>query len=76
MLEENLKINYILDEGIRKSYLKKVTENISASEKIKCDINKEHDPFKMLDLSLLCISIMTGESEFYNQNFIIRIKTS
>jgi len=54
--------------GKKKTYDQIRFEYIKASEKIRCDINKESDPVRLLDLSLLCISLMTGDSVFYKQN--------
>jgi len=67
MVEDNLKGKYII-VGKAKTYNQIMSDHIKASEKIRCDINKEQDPFKMLDLSLLCISTMTGDTVFYNHN--------
>lgn len=55
-------------DGTKKTYSEVVAENIKVSELLRCDIYKENDIFRMLDLSLLCISTMTGDSVFYKQN--------
>lgn len=75
---KNLKPKYILADGTYKSYEFRQAESIKASEDIRCDINKEYDPFKMLNLSLLCISIITGDTEFYNHNLqkLFKINTN
>lgn len=39
-----------------------------ASEKVRIDISKSSNPFKMLYLSLLCIYFLTGDKIFYKQN--------
>lgn len=41
---------------------------IKASEDLRKDINFEDDPFKMLDMSLLCIAFLTGDTTFYEIN--------
>lgn len=68
MIEDNLRGKYIIVDGIPKTYNQIMSDYIRASEKIRCDITKEQDLFKMLDLSILCISTMTGDTVFYNQN--------
>ena len=67
-LEINLKSRYIRQDGIEKSELEKTAERIKASERLRIDILKEDNPIKMLDLSLLCISIFTGDTVWYEQN--------
>lgn len=62
----NLRANYIERNGKAKQYY--YSEMIKASEKVRVDINKEDDPLKMLDLSLLCIYFLTGDKSFYKQN--------
>lgn len=66
MIENNLRANYIKRNGKAKQYY--YPEMIKASEKVRIDINKEDDPLRMLDLSLLCIYFLTGDEMFYNQN--------
>lgn len=66
MVEDNLRANYIKRNGKAKHYY--YSEMIKASEKVRIDINKEDDPIKMLDLSLLCIYFLTGDKLFYKQN--------
>ena len=39
-----------------------------SNERVRADINKEDDPLRMLDLSLLCIYFLTGDKLFYEQN--------
>lgn len=68
MLDNNLERNYIKVDGTPKTYSEVVAENIKVSEKLRCDIYKENDIFRMLDLSLLCVSTMTGDKVFYKQN--------
>lgn len=68
MLENNLMGKYIISDGTHKTYSQVIAENIKVSEKLRCDIYKENDIFRMLDLSLLCISTMTGDSVFYKHN--------
>lgn len=66
MINKNLRANYIERNGKTKQYY--YCEMIKASEKVRIDINKEDDPIKMLDLSLLCIYFLTGDKLFYKQN--------
>lgn len=66
MIENNLRANYIKRNGKAKQYY--YPEMIKASEKVRIDINKEDDPVRMLDLSLLCIYFLTGDEMFYKQN--------
>lgn len=66
MIENNLRAKYIKRNGKAKQYY--YPEMIKASEKVRIDINKEDDPLRMLDLSLLCIYFLTGDEMFYNQN--------
>lgn len=66
MIDKNLRANYIKRNGKAKQYY--YPEMIKASEKVRIDINKEDDPLRMLDLSLLCIYFLTGDEMFYNQN--------
>lgn len=65
-IENNLRAKYIEHKGKAKQYY--YSEMIKASEKVRVDINKEDDPLKMLDLSLLCIYFLTGDKYFYKQN--------
>ena len=65
-IENNLRAKYIEHKGKAKQYY--YSEMIKASEKVRVDINKEDDPLKMLDLSLLCIYFLTGDKSFYKQN--------
>ena len=67
-LDNNLESKYIKMDGKPKSLQQIITENIKASEKLRCDINKETDIFRMLDMSLLCISKLTNDRIFYKQN--------
>lgn len=66
MIENNLRAKYIKRNGKAKQYY--YPEMIKASEKVRIDINKEDDPLRMLDLSLLCIYFLTGDEMFYEQN--------
>lgn len=66
MKDKNLRANYIKRNGKAKQYY--YTEMIKASERVRVDINKEDDPLRMLDLSLLCIYFLTGDKSFYNYN--------
>lgn len=66
MIENNLRANYIKRNGKAKQYY--YPEMVKASEKVRIDINKEDDPLRMLDLSLLCIYFLTGDEMFYKQN--------
>lgn len=70
---ENIKDRYIPVDGVEKTYSEIICENIKVSEILRCDINKlaitqEKDIFRMLDLALLCISTMTGDKPFYEEN--------
>lgn len=67
-LEINLKSMYIKQDGLKKSQLERDSERIKASERLRIDILKEDNPIRMLDLSLLCISIFTGDTVWYEQN--------
>lgn len=66
MKDKNLRANYIKRNGKAKQYY--YSEMIKASERVRIDINKEDDPLRMLDLSLLCIYFLTGDKSFYNYN--------
>ena len=66
MIENNLRAKYIKRNGKAKQYY--YSEMVQASEKVRIDINKEDDPLRMLDLSLLCIYFLTGDKLFYEQN--------
>lgn len=66
MIDTNLRANYIKRNGKAKQYY--YSEMIKASERVRIDINKEDDPLRMLDLSLLCIYFLTGDKSFYNYN--------
>ena len=66
MIENNLRAKYIKRNGKAKQYY--YSEMVQASEKVRIDINKSSDPFEMLDLSLLCIYFLTGDTLFYEQN--------
>ena len=68
ILENNLESKYKNIDGTPKDLQQIICENIKASEKLRCDIYKETDIFRMLDLSLLCISTMTNDKAFYKQN--------
>ncbi len=66
MIDTNLRADYIKHDGKLNKYY--YTEMIKASERVRVDINKEDDPLRMLDLSLLCIYFLTGDKSFYNYN--------
>ena len=66
MIDTNLRADYINHDGKLNKYY--YTEMIKASERVRVDINKEDDPLRMLDLSLLCIYFLTGDKSFYNYN--------
>lgn len=66
MIENNLRAKYIKRNGKAKQYY--YSEMVQASEKVRIDINKEDDPLRMLDLSILCIYFLTGDKLFYEQN--------
>lgn len=55
----------------REAY-KEIAENIKKSEQLRCKINKDFkngvDPIEILKDCLKCISLMTGDTVFYNQN--------
>ena len=68
ILEKNLETKYKNIDGKEKTLQQIICENIKISEQLRCDIYKETDIFRMLDLSLLCISTMTGDRVFYKQN--------
>ena len=59
---------YIETSGKTKSYKELVIEYIRASEKLRIDINKEKNLNNMLEQSLLCIYLMTGDKAFYDIN--------
>lgn len=75
--EENKPINTVLTAHIerekrnREAY-KEIAENIKASERLRCKINKDFiagsDHKEILKDCLKCISLMTGDTVFYNQN--------
>lgn len=65
-IDKNLRAKYIEYNGkVKQNYY---SEMIKASERVRVDINKEDDPLRMLDLSLLCIYFLTGDKLFYEQN--------
>lgn len=68
MGHEILMSKYIKMDGTRKTYEQLRIEYIKASEVIRCDINKEEDIFRMLDMALLCIATMTNDMAFYKIN--------
>lgn len=45
-----------------------IQENIKLAGTLKADINKETDTAKMLEMALKCISLMTGDTVFYEVN--------
>lgn len=54
---------------------KKVADNIRLSECLRCKINKDVksgvDTYSLLKDAIKCISLMTGDTVFYNQNIEI-----
>lgn len=66
MIDKNSRTKYIERNGKAKQYY--YAEMVQASEKVRIDINKSSDLFEMLDLSLLCIYFLTGDTLFYEQN--------
>ena len=66
MIDKNSRAKYIERNGKAKQYY--YSEMVQASEKLRIDINKSSDPVEMLDLSLLCIYLLTGDKLFYEQN--------
>jgi len=75
--EENKPINPVLTAHIerekrnREAY-KEIAENIKKSEQLRCKINKDFiagtDYKEILKDCLKVISLMTGDTVFYNQN--------
>lgn len=67
-LDNNLLSQYMKakDRSKAKQYL--YYDMVKKSEKLRIDINKEQDPFRMLDKALLCIYFLTGDEMFYVQN--------
>ena len=41
---------------------------LKMSEKLRCEISLEEDPYMMLEKSLICIAALTNDYVFYNQN--------
>lgn len=68
MLVDNLRANYIKNNGEIKETSHFYAEKVQASEKVRIDINRSNDLIQMLDLSLLCIYFLTGDKLFYEQN--------
>lgn len=68
MQVENIRHKYNPIDGKPKTLQEVLCSNIKASERLRCDINKEQDIFKILDMALLCISMMTNDKPFYSQN--------
>ena len=68
MIDNNLISKYVIRDGTPKSSQCYYAEMIQASEKVRIDINKENDPLKMLDKTLLCIYFLTGDKIFYEEN--------
>ena len=68
----------VMNKLIRKQELKEldddynaeISKNIELSEELRRNINlyKGNDAAKMLEMTLQCISLMTGDTVFYNQN--------
>lgn len=65
---ENIRNKYSPADGEQKTLQQIICDNIKASEILRCDINRETDIFKMLDMALLCISMLTNDKPFYTQN--------
>ncbi len=63
---------YIEREKRNREAYKEIAENIKKSEQLRCKINKDFkngvDPIEILKDSIKCISLMTGDTVFYNQN--------
>lgn len=68
MLVDNLRANYIKNDGREREAGRFYAEKVQASEKVRIDINRSNDLIQMLDLSLLCIYFLTGDKLFYEQN--------
>lgn len=68
MLVDNLRANYIKNDGRAREAGRFYAEKVQASEKVRIDINRSNDLIQMLDLSLLCIYFLTGDKLFYEQN--------
>ena len=41
---------------------------LKMSEKLRCEISLEEDPYMMLEKSLICIAALTNDYVFYHQN--------
>ena len=41
---------------------------LKMSEKLRCEISLEEDPYIMLEKSLICIAALTNDYVFYHQN--------
>lgn len=70
ILVNNLENKYIKinQDGKQRTLQEIFCDNIKISEKLRCDINKENDIYKMLDMALLCISLLASDKTFYRQN--------
>lgn len=67
-LSKNLMSKYIKCDGIKRDIYFLYSEKLKASEKVRRDINMISDPIEMLDLSLLCIYLLTDDKAFYETN--------
>lgn len=67
-MKNNIMTDYIECDGIKRDIYFRYSERIKASEKVRRDINISSDPIEMLDLSLLCIYLLTDDKAFYETN--------
>lgn len=68
MLVNNLGAKYIENNGVKKDIYIRYSEKLRASEKVRRDISLSNNPIEILDLSLLCIYLLTDDEAFYKTN--------
>lgn len=64
-------VEYIRNKNREESHdklIKLLSKNIRESELLRCEINKSNDKKEIIDKALKCISLLSGDNLFYENN--------
>jgi len=70
LLDTDTTIDKNSQPAIKKDYDTEIAENIKQSEELRRNINLHNgnNTAELLEMTLKCISLMTGDTVFYSQN--------
>lgn len=64
-------VEYIKNKNREENHdklIKLLSKNIRESEILRCEINKSNDKKEIIDKSLKCIALLSGDNLFYENN--------